>query len=304
MQATFDRSAPRAALLLLVLAAAALAATAARAQPLRDVAYGDDPRQRFDVYPPSGPPSAALAPVIFMVHGGAWVVGDKAARGVVQGKLARWMPRGLALVSVNYRMLPQADPLEQARDVARALAAAQRQAAGWGADGSKFILMGHSAGAHLVALLAASPTLAAQAGTQPWLATVALDSAALDVPQIMQGRHMRLYDRAFGADRSFWTSVSPYHQLARPVAPMLLVCSTLRGDSCPQARHLADRAAALGSRASVLEQPLSHADINQRLGEEPAYTAAVEAFLGMLDPALARLLAAPVSAPATPAPAR
>lgn len=287
MPTTLIRSVLRAVALCLVFAAAG----AALAQPLRDVAYGDDPRQRLDVYLPSGQPPDARAPVIFMVHGGAWMVGDKAARGVLQGKLARWLPRGLALVSVNYRMLPQADPLEQARDVARALAAAQRLAAGWGADGSKFILMGHSAGAHLVALLAASPALAAQAGAQPWLATVALDSAAMDVPRIMQGRHMRLYDRAFGADRAFWAAVSPYHQLARPAAPMLLVCSTLRDDSCPQARRLQQRAAALGSPAAVLEQPLSHAEINQRLGEEPAYTEAVEAFLRPLDPVLARLLA-------------
>jgi acetyl esterase/lipase len=53
------------------------------------------------------------------------------------------------VVSTNYRMLPLADPLEQARDVGRALAAVQARAAGWGADGRQIVLMGHSSGGHL-----------------------------------------------------------------------------------------------------------------------------------------------------------
>ena len=40
---------------------------------VRDVAYGSDPAQRFDVYLPPNPRNA---PVIFMVHGGAWKAGD------------------------------------------------------------------------------------------------------------------------------------------------------------------------------------------------------------------------------------
>ena len=63
---------------------------------------------------------------------------------------------GIIFVSVDYRMLPQQDALAQADDVARALAFAQSRARSWGGDPGKFILMGHSAGAHLVALLAAA----------------------------------------------------------------------------------------------------------------------------------------------------
>ena len=46
---------------------------------VRDVAYGSDPRQRFDVY---APPHAHGAPVLVMVHGGGWRRGDKAMPGV------------------------------------------------------------------------------------------------------------------------------------------------------------------------------------------------------------------------------
>jgi acetyl esterase/lipase len=259
--------------------AAALPAAAADMRFVRDVAYGADARQRFDVY---GPEGAHGAPVIFMVHGGGWAIGDKANRAVVRNKTARWVPRGFVFVSANYRMLPEADPLEQARDVARALAAAQAQAASWGGDPARFILMGHSAGAHLVALIASAPKIALDLGARPWLGTVELDSAALDVERIMRGRHLRLYDRAFGTDPAYWEKASPLARLAAPGAPFLAVCSTRRADSCPAARDYAAKAQALGTRASVLEEDLSHGEINEQLGEDSDYTRAVEAFLDAL----------------------
>jgi alpha-beta hydrolase superfamily lysophospholipase len=86
------------------------------------------------------------------------------------------------VVSTNFRMLPQAEPLEQARDVGRALAAVQSRAAGWGADGSKVVLMGHSSGGHLVMLLNAAPVLARTVGAQPWRGAVSLDNPVVDAP--------------------------------------------------------------------------------------------------------------------------
>lgn len=149
---------------------------------IRDTRYGGDPLETFDVYAPS---DAREAPVIFMVHGGGWQRGDKTARGVVQNKVVHWVPRGIIVISVDYPLLPQATPLQQARSVAKALAFAQRHAAEWGGDGNKFVLMGHSAGAHLVTLISAEPTLATGQGALPWLGTVALDSAAYDVASII-----------------------------------------------------------------------------------------------------------------------
>ena len=256
----------------------------------RDVPYGSDARQRFDTYAPA---EAKGAPVIFMVHGGAWMVGDKGAPAVVANKVARWVPRGFIVVATNYRMLPDADPLEQAHDVARAIAAAQDKAPSVGGDRNKFVLMGHSAGAHLAMLLTASPAMATEFGVTPWLGTVSLDTAALDVVKIMEERHARLYDRAFGRDPAFWRSTSPFHRLAKTGPPFLAVCSTLREDSCPDAAPFIEKASSLGRRASVLQQELAHGDVNQRLGEDGGYTEAVEAFLRSLDPAIAEALKSP-----------
>lgn len=246
---------------------------------LHDVAYGTDPAQRFDVYLPA---SARAVPLIVMVHGGGWANGDKDNPGVAANKVAHWLPQGYALVSVNYRMLPQAAPLQQARDVAQAVARLQALAPGWNADASRLVLMGHSAGAHLVALLNLSPTLLAQAGARAPLGTVALDSAAMDVVQVMQARHLPLYDRAFGSDRSAWTAASPYHAMGASAPPLLAVCSSRRTDACAQARHLAAKASARRIRVEVLPQDLSHAQINRELGLASAYTAAVDAFVRSL----------------------
>ena len=256
---------------------------------LVDIAYGQDPRQRMDVYLPGKAANAANAarvPVIVMVHGGAWMVGNKAMPKVVDNKVAHWVQqKGWIFISVGYRLSPQVDPLVQARDVAAALAKAQAMAASWGGDSSRFFLMGHSAGAHLVALLAASPALAREAGAHPWLGTVALDSAALDLERIMRARHMGFYDKVFGADPAYWRSVSPSSVLAADATPMLLVCSTQRGDGpCPQARDFAAKVMAKGVRASVLPQDLTHEQINATLGLPGAYTEAVDGFMASLLP--------------------
>ncbi|HWU62200.1 MAG TPA: alpha/beta hydrolase fold domain-containing protein [Ensifer sp.] len=245
----------------------------------RNLAYGADPAQKLDVYVPA---AASKAPVIVMMHGGAWALGSKSAQSVVDAKAAHWLPRGYVFVSVETRLLPAANPLEQAHDLAAALAYVRKHAAEWGGDGGRIVLMGHSAGAHLAALLEADPSLGGKSAPQPVLGTVSLDSAAYDVTQIMSGRHMGLYDRAFGSDPAFWRAASPSLQVRGKPAPALLVCSSRRRESCDQAAGFAAILKRAGARATVLPQNLSHMDINAELGKDGAYTAAVDKFLASL----------------------
>jgi acetyl esterase/lipase len=248
---------------------------------LADVPYGSAGRQRIDVYlPPPGTAPASGAPILVMVHGGAWIFGNKNSPGVVGEKLAHWTAHGWILVSVDNRLWPEADPLTQSRDVAAALGLVQKEATSWGGDAKRLILMGHSAGAHLVALLSASPTLAAQSGAAPWAGTVVLDSAAIDLTTLMQHRHARFYDRVFGADPVAWHDASPTDRLEAGATPMLLVCSTLRADdSCAQTQRFADRAAALRLEAAVHKEALSHLEVNASLGRPGPYTQVVDAFI-------------------------
>jgi len=263
----------------LVALAAALGAGGAAARQLMDLAYGPAERQKLDVYLPDRSAPGG-APILVMVHGGAWMFGKKTAPGVVGAKRERWNGEGWIFVSVDNRLLPEADALTQADDVAAALAFVQKQAPGWGGDPKRLVLMGHSAGAHLVSLVDVATDLAARAGVQPWLATVSLDGGALDLANLMSRPHARFYDRVFGADPAFWRQVSPADRVQPGAPPLLLVCSsTRRGDPCAENQRFAERARAQGVSARVLPQALSHAEINADLGKPGPYTDAVAAFI-------------------------
>lgn len=244
-----------------------------------NLAYGQHPRQVLDLYLPLGPASGAL---LMMVHGGGWRYGDKAMGPVVQHKVERWVPQGHAFVSINYRLLPEANPWEQARDVARALAFVQAHASHWGLDLNQLVLMGHSAGAHLAALVAADQPLARDHGVRPWAGTVCLDSGALDVPALMHNQPWPLFREAFGTDPSFWQQVSPVHRLTQAPAPMMLVYAASRQRARDQNQRMARAIERVGGRAQLYAVDLSHSEINRELGLPGPYTEAVETFLASI----------------------
>jgi acetyl esterase/lipase len=252
------------------------------ARAVRDIAYGADPAQRCDLYLPA---RAAAAPLLLYVHGGGWANGDKTNPGLA-AKLDHWLPKGQAVASCNYRLVPAATPLQQADDIAHALATLQRGAGRWGLDPERTVLMGHSAGAHLVALLGADPRLLSAAGAAPPRGVVALDSGALDVPALMAGpRVPAIYRQAFGSDPAGWRAASPWQRLGRGGLPMLLVCSSERRfptSPCDEARKLAARAGAVGVPATVRPEALDHGAINRTLGEASAYTRAVSDWIDAL----------------------
>ena len=244
----------------------------------RNLAYGAHPQQRLDVYLPG----QASGPLLLMVHGGGWRYGDKGAPGVILAKVRHWTAQGFVVASANYRLLPDADPLEQARDVARALAYVQGKASTWGADPQRVILIGHSAGAHLAALLDADPALAREQGAQPWRGTVSLDSAALDLTTLMRMPHLPLYDAAFGSEPANWAAASPLHRLTRAAPPLLAVCSSRRAISCSQAEAFRRRAAQLGVQVTVQPQAKTHAQIDAELGLPGPYTDSVDRWISSI----------------------
>jgi acetyl esterase/lipase len=117
----------------------------------------DDPdraRHRLDVFSPKG---RTGAPVVFFVHGGGWVIGQKDDYlGILgYGTIARCLARrGLVVVLPNYRLSPGVRHPEHVKDVARAFAWTCRNAARYGGDPERIVVCGHSAGGHLVSLLA------------------------------------------------------------------------------------------------------------------------------------------------------
>jgi acetyl esterase/lipase len=122
----------------------------------KDLAYysgegADAVRHRLDLYLPEGKKDV---PMILFIHGGAWRSGSKE----LYAPLARtFVQRGIGVAVANYRLSPGVQHPEHLRDVARAFAWVAAHAKEHGADPSRLYLMGHSAGAHLVALLALDP---------------------------------------------------------------------------------------------------------------------------------------------------
>src|SRR5262249_30650059 len=104
-------------------------------------------RQMLDVY---APPDAKGLPVVVWIHGGGWKRGDKAE---VHNKPKAFTEKGFALVSISYRFVPTVTVKEIAQDVAKAIRWTHDHAKDFGGDGDKLIVMGHSAGAQLAALV-------------------------------------------------------------------------------------------------------------------------------------------------------
>ena len=250
--------------------------THAQANNTAEFAYGSHHSQKLDVYLPSAPRNA---PILVMLHGGAWRFGDKANDGVGPDFAQHWAQQGYIYVSVNTRLLPDATPLDQAKDLAVALTYVQTQAGSWGGDASNIVLMGHSAGAHVAALLSTRKDLLRASGTQPWKGSVLLDTAVLDVAATMAADPARLYKRAFGRNPRKWKAASPIEHLSQGDPPMLIVCSTKRQTPCPEAKSFAATAAKHRIETTVLGQNLSHRDVLRQLGQSSAYTAAVDAWI-------------------------
>ena len=127
------------------------------------IAYGEHDRQRLDVYVPSEP-AASPAPVVVFFYGGGWRRGERANYEFVASALTR---DGYVVVIPDYRVWPQVTFPAFVEDAARAVDWACANAASRGGDCEQLFLMGHSAGAHIAALLALDPSYLAAASARP-----------------------------------------------------------------------------------------------------------------------------------------
>ncbi|MEL1250878.1 alpha/beta hydrolase [Aurantiacibacter gilvus] len=258
-----------------------------RTAAMQRVSYGEDRLQGLLYWPGADDD----APLVVFVHGGGWSRGDMR---MMEGsaKLEHWQSLGYAVASVNYRLVPDATVEEQAGDVASALAYLKRNAGRLGFDADRVALTGHSAGAHLVALVGTDPQYLRAVGLSfaDLRGVLPLDGAAYDVAQqmddggrLMQGR----YRDAFGTEPARQRALSPALHAAAPNAPDFLILHVQRRDGRTQSEALGAALRAAGTPAVVQEFRgrglRGHRQINVRLGD-PDYpaTPVVDAWLARI----------------------
>jgi len=127
----------------------------------RSIAYAGGSRHTLDV---CRPVDAVTAPVIVFFYGGAWRSGHKGLYRYVAKALAR---RGYVAVVPDYRVYPEARYPEFIEDGALAVRWVKDNVSRFGGDPKKIFLQGHSAGAHIAAMLAIDARWLQQVGLTP-----------------------------------------------------------------------------------------------------------------------------------------
>lgn len=173
--------------LALLLVAFALASQAQSEEIKKNIPYGDHERQVLDVYAPK---DAKKLPVVFWIHGGGWQQGDKSD---VQIKPKIFNDKGLVFVSTNYRLLPNVEMEIIFRDIAKSIHWVHDHIAEYGGDPNRLLVMGHSAGAQLAALMCIDDRYLKSEGLSLAIikGCVPVDGDTYDVPAIIETAETR-----------------------------------------------------------------------------------------------------------------
>ncbi|MCA0210093.1 MAG: alpha/beta hydrolase [Proteobacteria bacterium] len=257
-----------------------------KAQGSETISYGSNTLQNLDMW--RAKDRKAPAPLVVFVHGGGWKRGSK-DNATGPFKPVHYTGEGYAFASINYRLVPDATVEEQAADVAMAVRALIDRANNLGIDRRRIVIMGHSAGAHLVAIVGTDERYLRGAGLgfADIAGVIPIDGAAYDVPaQMKDGPPIMqaTYKQTFGNDPVRQKMLSPTLQAAAPNAPQFLLLYVQRPDGVRQAEALDKALTAGGSRVERGSFPgegmQGHAEINRRLGD-PTYapTATVDSWL-------------------------
>jgi acetyl esterase/lipase len=125
------------------------------------IAYAAHPRHRLDICRPAG---AVAAPVVIFFYGGAWRSGNKGLYRYVAKALAR---RGYVAVVPDYRIYPEVRYPDFLDDAAQAVRWVKDNIGGFGGDPHKIFVKGHSAGAHIAAMLSFDARWLEKVGLHP-----------------------------------------------------------------------------------------------------------------------------------------
>lgn len=242
--------------------------------------------QNVDVYRPTKKPGGLFAfamadkekaPVLLYVHGGGWIKGE---RTKVYNLPSYAKERGYLLVSIDYRPVPKTSIDGQVNDVVRTIRWTRANIERYGGDPNKIVIMGHSAGSHLVSMVAARKLGGSIRGV------IANDVQAYDLPEYYRLRKnsmAKVYQKAFGTNRANWVKYSPitYVKNGSGYPPFLILHS--RSDYERRKKLASDFAKELrrkGARVTVFDgRNYTHGSIARGIGTSASVTGAVDRFL-------------------------
>lgn len=258
----------------------------------RNIPYADPAHERqvLDVY---SPPKAKNLPVVFWIHGGGWQTGDKTS---VQKKPQFFVDKGFVFVSTNYRLLPSVDMATIVRDIARSIHWVHDHIAEYGGDPKRLLVMGHSAGAQLAALICTDDRYLKAEGLSLAIlkGCVPVDGDTYDVPAIIETAETRCrvhglpqakfgHREKFGNDPAKHRDFSAVTHVSRDkgIPPFLILHVSGHPDTTAQAQRLGNVLREAGVPVTVFgARETTHNKLNADLGlpDDPA-TKALNDFL-------------------------
>lgn len=212
-----------------------------------DIAYGPAARQRLDIYRPDRP--APGAPVVVFFYGGSWQEGNKDGYRFVGQALAS---RGITAVIPDYRLYPEVTFPAFVEDGADAVAWTRAHIADYGADPDNLFLAGHSAGAHIAAMLAVAPDyLKADGVPQSAIRGLIGMAGPYDFLPIVDPTLKTIF-----APESAWPRTQPIHFVDGREPPMLLLHGEADETVLPKNTiNMADKVNASGGNARIKLYP-------------------------------------------------
>jgi acetyl esterase/lipase len=252
----------------------------ARSQDVkRNIPYADPghERQVLDVYSPQ---NAKGLPVVFWIHGGGWQTGDKAD---VQIKPKVFVEKGFVFVSTNYRLLPNVDMATILRDVAKSIHWVHDNIAKHGGDPKRLLVMGHSAGAQLAALICIDDRYLKSEGLSLAIikGCVPVDGDTFDIPAIIEVAETRWkvhglpkakfgHREKFGNDPAKHKDFSAVTHVAKDkdIPPFLIFHVAGHPDTTAQAVRLGNVLKEAGIPATLFAgRETTHNKINADIGQ-------------------------------------
>ncbi len=215
------------------------------------VAYGPDPRQRFDIYKPDG---QGPFPILVFAYGGSWDSGRRQDYGFVGRAFAS---QGYVTIIPDYRVVPEAHYPDFVNDMADALAVAQAQAPKFSGDAARLYFVGHSAGGYNVAQAALLPGLLESRGiVRAQLKAVVTIASPLDVVVL----DFPITRAAFGRAPDL-LATQPVNQARADAPPFLLLHGSADTTVKPyNAEHMEKALRGVGARVErKLYAGVSHA---------------------------------------------